>query len=215
MCCHSPSSPLPSRAGSLPHMLPNLPFWKSTMALRIWSGVFMTKGPRAAMGSSMGSPASSSTLVSFCLALRTTLEPPRLVMATSCGPRSLPCTTRPPLRTKMMTLFPSTVSSTNSFFVLLMRMSHMSTCVHVLAGPVTLLKEPAMTRTRPSSSGEGTVLSGAEGSASRSGATGISSLRRPWYRGLVILCLAGRFTHSWHISNVPPCLANSVEWNSS
>ena len=63
------------------------------------------------------------------------------------------------------------------------------------AGPVTPWHVPAMTRTEQSVD----VV-----------AVGISLARIGWYSGFFILSFFGKFSHSWHISNVPPVFAKFV-----
>mmetsp|Transcript_10682 Transcript_10682/g.43064 ORF Transcript_10682/g.43064 Transcript_10682/m.43064 type:complete len:256 (-) Transcript_10682:314-1081(-) len=194
---------------------PILPFMKSLLAWRISSCVFITNGPRAAIGSSMGSPASSSTSVFFCVAVSLSVSPPRCISATPCCSTflSFSPTVISPRRTNTMVLCPSGIGTSNGTFELAMRMSRSSTGEWVSAGALHpyVASSPAMTLMvfSPVSFSRSSSL------AHLRGITGMSFARMGWYRGFFILCFLGRFSQSCAISNTPPVCWKSVEWNSS
>mmetsp|Transcript_91459 Transcript_91459/g.158557 ORF Transcript_91459/g.158557 Transcript_91459/m.158557 type:complete len:233 (+) Transcript_91459:68-766(+) len=126
----------------LPHR-PSLPLWKSCIACLSSASVFMTNGPRAAMGSSRGAPASSNTFVSGSRPCSSSLVPALFMTAIPWGPMvrlarspsfSDPTATFP-LRTKSTRLCPSAMSNVYPAPGVLSWMSHRSTGVNVWAGP--------------------------------------------------------------------------------
>mmetsp|Transcript_3716 Transcript_3716/g.7799 ORF Transcript_3716/g.7799 Transcript_3716/m.7799 type:complete len:219 (+) Transcript_3716:66-722(+) len=132
---------------------PIRPDLKSRLASMISLSVFMTKGPRAAIGSLSGWPESTMIWVFSSLALRTADEPCVPKIAIPCGPiasRPWPSpTTMPPLRTKMIVLWPSGKLSRTGTFGVSIRMSHRSIGVCVMAAPALPWKLPAITLNEP------------------------------------------------------------------
>mmetsp|Transcript_807 Transcript_807/g.3344 ORF Transcript_807/g.3344 Transcript_807/m.3344 type:complete len:423 (+) Transcript_807:1022-2290(+) len=195
---------------------PMSPFMKSLFACMISSCVFMTNGPRAAMGSSMGSPASRSTSVLASVAERRSTSPPRCISATPCGFTGFASspTVIAPRRTNTMVLWPSGTGTSKDTSFAAIRMSRSSTGVCVVAAPFTpyVASSPAMTRMEFSPAFSFSLSASLVGA---SGTIGMSLARMGWYLGGSILCLAGRFSQSWHISNTPPVCWKSVLWNSS
>mmetsp|Transcript_12188 Transcript_12188/g.29469 ORF Transcript_12188/g.29469 Transcript_12188/m.29469 type:complete len:247 (+) Transcript_12188:176-916(+) len=179
--------------------------------------VFITKGPRAAMGSSSGSPPSSSTSVLGSVALRRSVLPPRCMSATPCcstGALDSP-TVMPPRRTNTMVLWPSGMGTSKHTPGVAMRMSSSSTGECTNAAPACPNCSAAPAMTRMVFSPPPPILAASAGSAGARGTTGMSLPRMAWYLGASILFFLGRLSHSCAISKVPPACWNSVEWNSS
>mmetsp|Transcript_4113 Transcript_4113/g.14414 ORF Transcript_4113/g.14414 Transcript_4113/m.14414 type:complete len:255 (-) Transcript_4113:571-1335(-) len=191
---------------------------KSLFAREISSCVFITNGPRAAMGSSMGSPARTKISVSFSVAVNRNVSPPRCISATPCcSTFFFPSpTVIPPLLTKTTVLWPSGTGTSKSTSATATRTSRSSTGVCVDAAPLTpyVFSSPAMTLIVHSPPLDETFPASSERAGFR-GTTGMSFARMGWYRGGSILCFAGRFSHSCAISKTPPRCVNSVLWNSS
>mmetsp|Transcript_24439 Transcript_24439/g.79778 ORF Transcript_24439/g.79778 Transcript_24439/m.79778 type:complete len:309 (-) Transcript_24439:382-1308(-) len=184
--------------------VPIRPDIKSICACMSSSCVFITNGPRAAIGSSIGSPAMMSTCVSGLSATSCTAEPSCPSSATPCASTTeaadVPATRTAPARTNTIAVCPSGIGISASFSSASLT-SNSSSGLYVLAGPVAAPNAPAMTRAEPA--------------PPLSSTSGMLAAKIGWYRGGTILEALGKFTHSWHISSVPPRAANSREWNSS